>query len=273
MTINSDTSFVVNVLDTCSTPGASDTINITLVPSLQVAITGTNAICSGASDLLNAVVSGGDGNPSYVWSNGPTTSSNTVSPTTPTIYTVSVTDGCNVVPVTHTFSVTVNPLAVAGFTQAITGNLTYSFTNGSLNATTYAWNFGDSGTSTATSPSHSYLVAGNYNVCLIATNSCGSDTMCSNLTVVANAVPFGNGDLQLWPNPNNGSFKVRLNGLTGADIHMQLYSTSGQLVLDRTFPAVFDMLEESFETQTSKGVYYLRITDGTHNTAVKVTIQ
>jgi gliding motility-associated-like protein len=54
-----------------------------------------------------------------------------------------------------------------------------SFTNTSTGTSlTYAWNFGDGGTSTLTSPTHAYSTSGTYNVRLIATNGIGcSDTM------------------------------------------------------------------------------------------------
>src|SRR6185437_8986504 len=48
----------------------------------------------------------------------------------------------------------------------------------STGAVSYSWNFGDGGTSTTASPSHTYSSSGTYTVQMIATNSAGcSDTM------------------------------------------------------------------------------------------------
>jgi len=56
------------------------------------------------------------------------------------------------------------------------------FTNLSTNAyNCYAWDFGDGETSTEVNPSHEYLVAGTYTVCLTASNPYGSDEYCSNV--------------------------------------------------------------------------------------------
>lgn len=44
------------------------------------------------------------------------------------------------------------------------------------NPTSWAWNFGDSGTSTAQNPSHTYNSGGTYDVSLTASNSAGSDS-------------------------------------------------------------------------------------------------
>ncbi len=59
-----------------------------------------------------------------------------------------------------------------------TGNfpLAVSFTDQSTGLpTSWAWTFGDGGSSTAQNPSHSYTTAGSYTVSLTATNSVGSD--------------------------------------------------------------------------------------------------
>ena len=70
----------------------------------------------------------------------------------------------------------------ANFTSSSSFN-TVAFTNSSINATTYTWNFGDGNNSTATSPTHSYSAAGTYNVTLVATNACGSNTTSRPVTV------------------------------------------------------------------------------------------
>jgi PKD domain/IPT/TIG domain len=56
-----------------------------------------------------------------------------------------------------------------------TGSFTVSFTDTSTgNPTTWAWNFGDGGSSTMQNPTHTYAVAGTYNVVLVASNAAGS---------------------------------------------------------------------------------------------------
>ena len=55
---------------------------------------------------------------------------------------------------------------------------TVNFTNTSVNASTFTWDFGDGGTSTATNPSHTYTAFGTYTVKLIADGgSCGRDSI------------------------------------------------------------------------------------------------
>lgn len=52
----------------------------------------------------------------------------------------------------------------------------------------YSWNFGDGGTSTQTTPSHTYSTPGSYTVQLIVTNSTG----CTDTLAIPNAVTVGN---------------------------------------------------------------------------------
>ena len=73
---------------------------------------------------------------------------------------------------------------VAGFTSSSVG-LDAVFVDGSSDATSWSWDFGDGSTSSAQNPVYTYTSDGSYNVCLIATNACSSDTTCMNVIVSA----------------------------------------------------------------------------------------
>ena len=77
--------------------------------------------------------------------------------------------------------------AKASFTYTNTGTQA-SFTNTSTAATTYAWNFGDGTTANLASPVHTYSNQGTYNVSLIATNTCNSDTAIQAVIISNNSV-------------------------------------------------------------------------------------
>jgi PKD repeat protein len=78
----------------------------------------------------------------------------------------------------------------AGFTAAV-DVATASFANTSANANAYSWSFGDGDGSTEASPTHTYAAGGSYEVVLIATNTCGSDTLVQQV-VIAGQAPVAN---------------------------------------------------------------------------------
>ena len=82
----------------------------------------------------------------------------------------------------------------AAFTSAADG-LTVAFTDGSVGADSYSWDFGDGNTSTETSPTHTYAEAGTYTVALTVTNAGGSDTESEDITVEA---PFASNLVGTW---------------------------------------------------------------------------
>ncbi|MCB9235957.1 MAG: PKD domain-containing protein [Bacteroidia bacterium] len=84
----------------------------------------------------------------------------------------------------------------AGFTSGVT-SLVGSFSDQSQFATSWLWQFGDGQTSTLQNPTHQYNTVGSYNVCLIASNSCASDTFCDSILLCTSVVSGFN-----WTNSN-----------------------------------------------------------------------
>jgi len=64
-----------------------------------------------------------------------------------------------------------------------------SFENGSVNANSYKWDFGDGTSSSITDPMHTYpSVVADYDVCMIANGECTKDTSCQKVIVGKNPV-------------------------------------------------------------------------------------
>lgn len=128
----------------------------------------------------------------YAWDFGDGNSSNAMNPThtyaSAGTYTVclGVLDSCGVDSVCQTVTISCVP-PVAAYT-ASTVNTTASFTDGSTGSpTSWIWSFGDGFTSSAQNPTHTYATPGNYNVCLLVTNGCGTDSICQPLIVTCPA--------------------------------------------------------------------------------------
>ncbi|HNW97612.1 MAG TPA: PKD domain-containing protein [Bacteroidales bacterium] len=72
---------------------------------------------------------------------------------------------------------------LAAFNYFISGVNQITFTNSSVNTTTYNWNFGDGDTTSAANPTHQYATAGLYSVTLIATKCKYSDNITQTINV------------------------------------------------------------------------------------------
>ncbi|MBK9046013.1 MAG: PKD domain-containing protein [Bacteroidetes bacterium] len=152
-----------------------------------------SVLFNSTSSLLN--------NPLYSWDFGDGTSSTLAAPshvytavgTFNVVLIVTNDGGCNDT-VVRPVIVHPKPDAIAS-ASVMTGcsPLAVTFTNNSLDATTYTWDFGDGTTSTASNPSHTYTTAGSYQVMLIASNANGCiDTLVFSNPIVVNQTPNAN---------------------------------------------------------------------------------
>ncbi len=130
------------------------------------------------------------------------------------------------------------PAAVADFfSDATEGDapLTVYFTDLSENATAWAWDFGDGGTSMEQNPSYTYTDPGVYTVTLVASNDAGADTLevADLITVneVNSVASFDAGMLSIYPNPSTGMVTIELPaGLTG---NLVISDMTGKEVMTR----------------------------------------
>jgi PKD repeat protein len=172
---------------TVTGPGGSDNETKTNYITVSVPPTAafTGSPTSGEVPLTVNFTNQSSGATSYLWNFGDSQTSTATNPshtyTQPGSFTVTLTAtnacGSDDEVKTNYITVTCTP-PVAAFSGAPTSGevpLTVNFTNQSSGATSYLWNFGDSQTSTATNPSHTYTQAGSFTVTLTATNACGSD--------------------------------------------------------------------------------------------------
>ncbi|MBI1192891.1 MAG: T9SS type A sorting domain-containing protein [Bacteroidetes bacterium] len=130
------------------------------------------------------------------------------------------------------------PSATADFSFVVstTGSGVVNFTNLSIDATEYVWDFGDSGPlSGLTNPSKTYTASGVYNVCLTAKNS-GSpatdDTECKEVDVLVNGLQDAllAEALTVFPSPTSGQVNVTINGQVSGEFTVQVYNLLGEEV-------------------------------------------
>jgi hypothetical protein len=192
-------------------------------------------------------------------------------PTAPGLYQVQIVDDKGCFGVSDTFRVNA-PLA--GFTVVEDG-LSTTFTNTSVNATLYQWNFGDGQTSSQANPVHVYATNGNYTVTLIAKTQCGfADTISIQVGVVSSLEPSWLEHFSLSPNPTTGVFSVGMSGAPQAQLEFAMFNSVGQ----RTSREVLDFQQGYLQKNVDlsllpTGVYTLQIRSGKETKQVRVVKQ
>jgi PKD repeat protein len=171
----------------------NDTLSVTVVapnqnPTVSITRTPTGNVTTGTSVAFTATASDPDGDPlTYAWDFGDGGSSTQQNPSHPysTAGTYSakvvVSDGHNGTATSNTLSITVtaaNQNPTVSITRTPTGDVTTG-TSVAFTATasdpdgdtlTYAWDFGDGGTSTQQNPSHPYSTAGTYSAKVVVSD-------------------------------------------------------------------------------------------------------
>ena len=267
-------------------------INSAPVPNFTMVPDSTNANNFWA---FNAAVAGGL---NYAWSfpGGSPATSTTASPTvvytTPGTYTVclDITSGTCTNTTCHTLTVsgalnTCNALYNIAHDTASSNPNSYTVTDLSFGSNlTYLWDFGDTTTSPAQHPVHTYLGSGPYQLCLTVDNGAGcTSTYCDSLFAVdslhAHLQPiafnvvdgpaFGttvgvnnesameNGEWIISPNPTTGIVKISSSKFQVSSVRVM--NVLGEVVFQSTINSRQSTIDLS---AAAKGVYFIQINTG-----------
>lgn len=94
----------------------------------------------------------------------------------------------NILPETGSIPDLTPPKAMFSATESAGSYLTFDFSNQSVSATTYAWNFGDGKSSTDKDPSNTYAGEGTFTVTLIASDKLGITSNYSSVVKVVKPI-------------------------------------------------------------------------------------
>lgn len=138
---------------------------------------------------------------------------------------------------------------------------TVIFYNQTTGANSFIWNFGDGSLSSEKDPRHTYAANGTYTVTLYANNNCGqkSKSIQITITTVATEETFAD-KFSLYPNPNDGSFVLEMQGGKQEAYKVKIYTFLGGLVEERSVQTSASGQKEYFELGLMpKGVYLLEL--------------
>ena len=153
-------------------------------------------------------------------------------------------------------------------------NLTVDFTNNSINATDYLWDFGDGNTSTEENPVHIYSSPGTYQVSLISSQANCSDDTIQDVTVPMVGIgEYANDELvRIFPNPNNGIFNVEIKNYKEVE-EIRLLDLSGQTIKSISHNSINNSLI-SFDLETVvSGIYFLEVNTKTDKIIKRILVR
>ena len=149
-----------------------------------------------------------------------------------------------------------------------------SFTNGSTNADSYLWDFGDGHASIKSDPDHIYFASGTYIVSLTATNWCGNHVITDTIEV---DLALSNHNIEsegfnIYPNPSDGKIYLELSHSDNKKISLEVIDVSGKTVMNEH---LLNNSERIFIdlSNLSEGFYIVRLMESNKIRTAKLIIE
>lgn len=252
-------------------PIFTNTVLNTIYTQPDVELTEQPFYCVGDPIFANLIATG---KPPYTfdWNFGGPSTTNDTSDVTLIFqsdwYVVTVTDDFGF---SDTDSVLVNtvPPIFADFDWELTGNgFQVAFADSSNDGNSYLWRFGTGDSSIFQNPFFLYPQPGEYEVMLIVTNECASDTAIQTVFINNDGIdtwPFE--PISVQPNPFTNSTQV-LFPMAG-NWSLTLVDLRGKTVYEGTVSGSSATIDRG---SLSDGIYYLEVSDGEHWDRRKVLI-
>lgn len=269
-------------------------VEIVAPSALFAQLDSNDVTCAAAADgTVSVLGSGGTGIISYLWDDPSTSTLPVVSGLGAGTYTVTLTDANSC---TTSASITVNEPAPLTIGSSSTPNLNSSppFTGTATASATggtgpydYAWSYStlndacdSTGTTTASGAFIFLLRAGDYFLTVTDANECVTrDTVavtgegCVPDVGIDEELAAGISALNLFPNPNNGSFTVEMTLEERDDVRLSIMDARGKLIQSRRTDNV-TQFEEEFNLDTlPAGVYLLRVETSKGTAARRLVVQ
>ena len=249
---------VLGIANNCKSDSATATVNITTTnPTVSITKSpNVSTICEGDSVTLTA-----SGANNYTWSTGANTAVIKVKPTVNTNYIVTGSlTGCTSLSGQANTSINVNPKPTIG---AITRGGWDTIYVSPANGVSYQWFFNTNPTAIATTSVPYYFATqeGNYKVQVTDNNACKSNKS-SEFGFVLSAIKNNATSIKLniYPNPNQGTFKIELNANKHTIYQVKLHTITGSEVWSDKFEVYKGLNSKSVEIQNlSKGIYLLNL--------------
>lgn len=140
------------------------------------------------------------------------------------------------------------------------------FTNSSLNATGYEWQFGDGSTSIEAAPLHTYASAGNYLVTLSVTNCSTDSSLVKEVVVAEQPGTIFPDEIVIFPNPVMSKLEIKFPDLTAEKV--QLINAIGQAVYSAKTMGEQRLIIDC--SSLPSGVYFVKVLKASTSATYKI---
>ena len=171
-------------------------------------------------------------------------------------YVTQMLNNCRSVP--DTVVLTINPLPEAEFTYEL-NDCEVIFTNNSLYANSYLWDFGDGNTESTENPIYNYTETGNYTITLTAySEKCGESIDSQNISITTgvNDIDF-NDVAKIYPNPSEGVFYFESKLKLEDDLIIHIFDVTGRLILENH--KITKSKEKIDLSNYPSGIYFIQL--------------
>lgn len=172
--------------------------------------------------------------------------------------------------------ITTQDVPTSNFEFSALSTFEYAFTNTSINADSYSWNFSEGTISTDENPIHTFPAVGMYSVFLSAINVCGVETSEQEISIVETNVIDGIDiltEVSLNPNPNNGNFFLSIDAIESGEVRMEIYNILGQQIKMDHFQLVSGHNQRAIQLDNqTNGAYLILLKKGNQSHMMKFLI-
>ncbi len=174
---------------------------------------------------------------------------------------------------TQTNAVDVRGLPVSNFTFLV-NNLNVQFTNQSVWATSYVWDFGDGTQSALENPQHTYAQSGTYQVELLASGFCGNVFKTQSVMLVFGLNEEAINQLKVYPNPATDWLTIELRLRQAASVSVHIYNLLGKVVWQQKTDGKTLTVDERIDVSAwPKGIYILKVELLGENRMFRIVVQ
>lgn len=273
---------VLSTTNSCGTTMASQTVVISTLPLAGYAASSTEGCVpliveysdASSENVLSRIWSFPGGTPSESTEKNPIVTYSEVGTYDATLIVTSVAGDDALENIDY---ITTRDVPVSSFEFTELSLFEYAFSNSSIDADAYLWDFGDGNTSTEEDAVvHVYEDPGTYTVVLSATNDCGTTVEGKEITIIettaVNNIDILNA-VSINPNPNNGEFTLSVEATDSGEVEIEIYNILGQIVKTDNFKIRSGYNSKALRIYgQSPGAYLILMKNGSQSNVMKFVL-